>query len=51
MCFLAIMGRCNCKDTKSLGIKTHLGEKTAKKLQISEKVFIFAARKKRISSR
>ena len=30
------------KDTKSFGIKTHLGEKTAKKLQISEKVFIFA---------
>ena len=30
------------KDTKDFGIKTHLGEKTAKKLQISEKVFIFA---------
>ena len=33
--------RSRGKDTKSLGIKTHLGEKTAKKLQISEKVFIF----------
>ena len=34
--------RSKGKDTKSLGIKTHWGEKTAKKLQISEKVFIFA---------
>jgi len=40
--FIAITGRCNCKDTKSLEIKTHWGEKTAKKLQISEKVVIFA---------
>lgn len=30
--------RSRGKDTKSLGIKTLLGEKTAKKLQISEKV-------------
>ena len=28
--------RSRGKDTKSLGIKTHLGEKTAEKLQISE---------------
>ena len=33
--------RCNCKDTKIFGNKTHLGEKTAEKLQISEKVLIF----------
>ena len=32
--FIAIMGRCNCKDTKSLGIKTLLGEKTTENLQI-----------------
>jgi hypothetical protein len=34
--------RSRGKDTKSLGIKTHLGEKTSKKLRISEKVVIFA---------
>ena len=33
--------RSRGKDTKSLGIKTLLGEKTTEKLQISEKVFIF----------
>ena len=30
------------KDTKSLGIKTLLSEKSSKKLQVSEKVLIFA---------
>ncbi len=36
-----ISPRTNCKGTKTLGIKTHLGEKTTEKLQISEKVLIF----------
>jgi hypothetical protein len=34
--------RSRGKDTKSLGIKTLLSEKTSKKLQVSEKVLIFA---------
>ena len=36
-----ISPRTKCKGTKSWGIKTHLGEKTAEKLEISEKVVIF----------
>ena len=39
--FRAKVSKTKSKIAKSLGIKTHLGEKTAKKLEISEKVLIF----------